>query len=231
MYKSIRNQSDSNKVAAQECLIFRLPHKIRNKIYAYVVTYKDPISIQIHNASDVLFTGRHQSLVQSSWRFTPPLLLTCRKIQVEAAPTFYANNAFFVNIRDGDIGEIVAWLQQTPPACLGQVKLLVLDIQPASLADLVAMSSASVDEVVGRQALELVEETRQAGLKAECMQVYMPEMKFISKDALLMHFDVDDAENIRSKWLSALESEMEAIKEGGLVDEFEGLIMKDVTKI
>ena len=41
-----------------------------------------------------------------------------------------------------------------------------------------------------------------------------------------MHFDIDDAENIRMRWLSAFEDELNRIGVDGLVDQLQGLIVE-----
>ena len=204
--------------------LFRLPKKVRHKIYAHVVAYKNPISIHKHSTNGALLEDRDAGLLLTTWRFTPPLLQTCRQIQDEAAPVFYSSNIFFATIRDADVSEIISWLQETSPAYLSLVKHLIFNIEPSSFADLLEITSTSNGAVIRHQARDLIEAMTKAGFSAAGVIVNIPEMRHMSKDALLMHFDLDDAEKIRRRWISTLEDELDKIEEDGLVDGFKDLM-------
>ena len=206
--------------------LFDLPEKIRTKIYADVVTYNTPISIHKHSTSSIRCDGRGTRFISTAWRFTPPLLRTCHRIRDEAAPIFYSNNVFIATARNADFSELISWLQETNIAYLGQVKHFILNIEPTSFADLLEMARATNIEVIRPQARKLYAAIKHAGFTLANVKVSTPKMNHMSKDALRMHFDIDDAENIRMRWLSAFEDELNRIGVDGLVDQLQGLIVE-----
>jgi hypothetical protein len=59
----------------------------------------------------------------------------------------------------------------------------------------------------------------------DVIYVHTPELKHLKHDAILMHFDVDDAEMIREKWVerfvTLLKGDEQKGNVSGLVEKFE----------
>ena len=163
-------------------------------------------------ATSSWYDDKGERLIRKVWRFTPPLLLVCDRVQDEAAPIFYAGNTFMGTICDSDADEITSWMRDTNPKYITQVKQLFIIIEPTCFSHLLDMTTASNKYAVFDQAHLLVKTMTQAGLPTTRVKLVLPPVKHMSKDALLFHFDTDDVEEFRFRWVAALEEELKRTK-------------------
>ncbi|KAK3070031.1 hypothetical protein LTR53_011151 [Teratosphaeriaceae sp. CCFEE 6253] len=132
--------------------LLALPEKLRTRILALAVAYPDPIPIRMHRASTSPIAatasatatsddeGRTTSLIAThAWFFTPPVLRTCRALEREGTALFYAGNVFAAEVRDGDVGELLAWLRSARTVHLRLVPRLVITLRPGGWGDVQAL--------------------------------------------------------------------------------------------
>lgn len=202
--------------------LFRLDEKIRKTIYTYAMTYADPIPVRKHSTLTAWYDEKGERLIREAWRFTPALLRTCRQIQDEAGAIFYANNTFKGTIRNSDISEITDWIHEVDEACVREVKEFIISIEPTSFADLLDMSTGPH---ICQQARTLAKALSNTNISGP--QIDSPVLKHLNKDAKLMGFEIDDAEQMRSRWVLELGSAFKKMDEDkSLVKKMKGLMMK-----
>ena len=150
--------------------------------------------------------------MRSTWRFTPPLLKTCRRIAYQATSIFYAVNTFSATIRDTSVEEITSWIQDTQPDHLRLVEHLIINFEPTSFADLLDICTVSKAKEISVQASALAVMLLDT-LPDVAVEIRVPEMKHIRTDSLLLRFDEDDAEKIRRNWVEEFEKKVDEVRE------------------
>ena len=113
--------------------LLALPKTVRQKIFTYIVAYKDPIPIREHKVTNT----QYQSAIISreGGFFAPSLLRTCLKIEKEATPLFFANNRFRAELTDGTTKTLHAWLENTSPKYLALVPELFISLEARTFVD------------------------------------------------------------------------------------------------
>ncbi|KAK3074826.1 hypothetical protein LTR53_002421 [Teratosphaeriaceae sp. CCFEE 6253] len=147
--------------------LLALPPHLRTRILALAVAYADPVPIRMHRAStspiaatasatataatatataataaaadDDGRTTTTSLIATHAWFFTPPVLRTCRALEREGTAMFYAGNAFAAEVRDGDVGELLAWLQGARTVHLRLVQRLIITLQPLGFLEVQAL--------------------------------------------------------------------------------------------
>ena len=126
-----------------------------------------------------------------------------------------------------DLAEVASWLLETDLAFLNLVRWFEFIIEPTSFADLLDIGTSNKLTEMARTvilAMKLV------GVPSTGVKVITPKMKHLSRDPLLMLYDLDNAEKIRRKFVMAFEEELKG-KEEGLVHAFEGLMKHEADNL
>ncbi|KAK4542259.1 hypothetical protein LTR36_006912 [Oleoguttula mirabilis] len=213
-FKLLRTGAPSSPTTASPLLA--LPKKVRQKIYAYVVTYPEPIPIREHAVTN---TKLHSNtIVRRSWFFCPPLVRTCRKAEKDAAPLFYANNSFKAELTDGDTKTLLAWLSNTNRAYLVLVPELIISLDPRSFFDVESLRTQLDRDGRTVTATAILSKTiTESGIGADRIFMVSPaDMKHLAKDAGLLGGGVKDVEKLRDQWFDDLQGWLD-------YDEYEGL--------
>ena len=101
-----------------------LPKPIRKIIYEYALTYDHSVPLRKRKYHHFWRSGGYASLQghHVNYHFTPPLLRASLRIEWEATPIFFACNTFKIEVPDGNLRELLAWLRDTPAEYLRLVK-------------------------------------------------------------------------------------------------------------
>ncbi|KAK5120767.1 hypothetical protein LTR85_005833 [Meristemomyces frigidus] len=219
-FKLLKTGAPSSPTLASPLLA--LPKKVRQKIYAYAVTYSEPIPIREHTVTN---TKLHSNtVVRRSWFFSPPLVRTCRKAEKDAAPLFYANNSFKSELTDGDTKTLIAWLGNTSRAYLSLVPELIISLDPRSFFDIDSLrTQLDRDGRTVTATAILSKAITESGISADRIVMVSPaDMKHLAKDARLLGRGVRDAEKLRDQWFDDLQGWLD-------YDEYEGLTVGEAT--
>ncbi|KAK5694677.1 hypothetical protein LTR97_009267 [Elasticomyces elasticus] len=207
--------------------LLALPEKVRHQIFALAVTYDEPIPTRQHTAitSPNATDSKENVIVKRTWRFSPPLLRVCRQTEQEATALFYAMNDFIVELTDGDVTALVAWLQSMNPVHLKLIPKLILSMNVYSYFDLNALRQAegTVGASYDHQVLSKL--LVGGGIRADrIVMVDLTNARNLARDAYWLRRGMKDAEALVKWWFGELRNwlDFEEYNCGAYQDKEEG---------
>jgi hypothetical protein len=194
---------------------------VRKIIYTHALTYTHPIQLQKRNYHRFQRIGYKVSrALCTNFNYTPPLLRSCIQIQDEATSIFFCRNVFRIDVADGDLTDLIEWLNDTPAAYASLVRGLEIHIEPSCVAQVVELAERSSDRKdLWRQAAAFADGIASAGVEVERVRCVVGECKLVGGDVdgVQPAFAMQVAERWVQGLIEVLE-DIEALEDEGDVD-------------